>query len=250
MSRQASRLPLLRCEVASTHLHHGNPPLRQLRSAPGRRCALLRQQLRFGCDAVHSASSIQPSKFRANLTTALGAVPALSLAQAGCMCVCRSAAWDAKTVTSAWWVHADQVCPCCIHARLARPLSTLGTMPLPCIVLCKGTFLLHEGCPPFPGHWFPNSWSVTRKVPCCSPCQDDHSAQPARQVHAVIIQYWQGLRGPWVSCDAAHTSACAGCRWGGHAIFWCWEPMQASKQAQRPASLQALPNLLLLRCDS
>ena len=36
-------------------------------------------------------------------------MPALSLAQAGCMCVCRSGAWDAKTVTSAWWVHADQV---------------------------------------------------------------------------------------------------------------------------------------------
>lgn len=31
--------------------------------------------------------------------------------QAGCMTVCRSAAWKAKMVTSAWWVHASQVRP-------------------------------------------------------------------------------------------------------------------------------------------
>jgi predicted ribosome quality control (RQC) complex YloA/Tae2 family protein len=36
-------------------------------------------------------------------------VPPLSLQQAGCACVCRSRAWDAKVVTSAWWVHARQV---------------------------------------------------------------------------------------------------------------------------------------------
>ena len=29
--------------------------------------------------------------------------------QAGQACVCRSQAWDAKIVTSAWWVHYDQV---------------------------------------------------------------------------------------------------------------------------------------------
>ncbi len=29
--------------------------------------------------------------------------------QAGQACVCRSQAWDAKIVTSAWWVHHDQV---------------------------------------------------------------------------------------------------------------------------------------------
>ena len=29
--------------------------------------------------------------------------------QAGQSCVCRSQAWDAKIVTSAWWVHHDQV---------------------------------------------------------------------------------------------------------------------------------------------
>jgi len=37
------------------------------------------------------------------------ALPPLSISQAGCACVCRSAAWDAKMVTSAWWVHHHQV---------------------------------------------------------------------------------------------------------------------------------------------
>lgn len=36
-------------------------------------------------------------------------IPPLTLAQAGHACVCRSAAWDAKVVTSAWWVHPEQV---------------------------------------------------------------------------------------------------------------------------------------------
>ena len=33
----------------------------------------------------------------------------ITLAQAGAMAVCQSSAWDAKVVTSAWWVHHDQV---------------------------------------------------------------------------------------------------------------------------------------------
>ena len=37
------------------------------------------------------------------------AVTPVSLAQAGTFCVCRSSAWDAKIVTSAWWVYHDQV---------------------------------------------------------------------------------------------------------------------------------------------
>jgi len=36
-------------------------------------------------------------------------VPPNSVSQAGAACVCRSQAWDAKIVTSAWWVHAQQV---------------------------------------------------------------------------------------------------------------------------------------------
>ncbi|CAM9478235.1 unnamed protein product [Ectocarpus sp. 8 AP-2014] len=37
------------------------------------------------------------------------AVSPLALEEAGCMTVCRSGAWGAKMVTSAWWVYADQV---------------------------------------------------------------------------------------------------------------------------------------------
>ena len=33
-----------------------------------------------------------------------------ALYQAGCMTVCRSAAWTSKICASAWWVHASQVC--------------------------------------------------------------------------------------------------------------------------------------------
>lgn len=36
-------------------------------------------------------------------------VPHLTLTEAGTMCVCRSSAWDAKIVTSAYWVYAHQV---------------------------------------------------------------------------------------------------------------------------------------------
>ncbi|BDA50353.1 probable nuclear export mediator factor Nemf [Coccomyxa sp. Obi] len=36
-------------------------------------------------------------------------VPPNSVSQAGAACVCRSQAWDAKIVTSAWWVYAHQV---------------------------------------------------------------------------------------------------------------------------------------------
>lgn len=36
-------------------------------------------------------------------------IPPLTLFQAGQACVCRSAAWSAKIVASAWWVHPEQV---------------------------------------------------------------------------------------------------------------------------------------------
>lgn len=38
-----------------------------------------------------------------------GAVPPKTLNEAGTMAICYSAAWDAKVVTSAWWVHHHQV---------------------------------------------------------------------------------------------------------------------------------------------
>ncbi|XP_052008996.1 ribosome quality control complex subunit NEMF-like isoform X2 [Xyrauchen texanus] len=37
------------------------------------------------------------------------AVPPRTLTEAGTMAVCYSAAWDAKVITSAWWVHHNQV---------------------------------------------------------------------------------------------------------------------------------------------
>ncbi|KNC49280.1 serologically defined colon cancer antigen 1 [Thecamonas trahens ATCC 50062] len=38
-----------------------------------------------------------------------GVIPPNTLAEAGCACVSRSAAWSAKIVSSAWWVYAHQV---------------------------------------------------------------------------------------------------------------------------------------------
>lgn len=36
-------------------------------------------------------------------------IPPKTLNEAGCMAVCYSAGWEARIVTSAWWVHHDQV---------------------------------------------------------------------------------------------------------------------------------------------
>jgi len=36
-------------------------------------------------------------------------VPPKTLNEAGTMAICHSAAWDAKVITSAWWVNNDQV---------------------------------------------------------------------------------------------------------------------------------------------
>lgn len=36
-------------------------------------------------------------------------IPQMTLEQAGSFAMCRSTAWDSKIVTSAWWVHANQV---------------------------------------------------------------------------------------------------------------------------------------------
>ena len=43
------------------------------------------------------------------LVLILEAVPPTTLTQAGANTVCRSAAWAAKVVTSAWWVYHHQV---------------------------------------------------------------------------------------------------------------------------------------------
>lgn len=45
-----------------------------------------------------------------NLTFSSGEpVPPKTLNEAGTMAICNSAAWDAKVVTSAWWVYPSQV---------------------------------------------------------------------------------------------------------------------------------------------
>jgi len=36
-------------------------------------------------------------------------VPPKTLNEAGTMALCYSAAWDARVITSAWWVYHDQV---------------------------------------------------------------------------------------------------------------------------------------------
>ncbi|XP_065832835.1 ribosome quality control complex subunit NEMF-like isoform X2 [Oscarella lobularis] len=38
-----------------------------------------------------------------------GSIPPKTLQEAGCMALCYSSGWDSKIVTSAWWVHHDQV---------------------------------------------------------------------------------------------------------------------------------------------
>lgn len=52
------------------------------------------------------------------LTLTGAEVPPRTLMEAGSMALCNSAAWDAKIVTSAWWVYDHQVrvltCSCLV----------------------------------------------------------------------------------------------------------------------------------------
>jgi len=57
-------------------------------------------------------------------------VPPKTLNEAGTMALCYSAAWDARVITSAWWVHHDQV-----HTE-ACPLNTLCCRVLQCLCIC------------------------------------------------------------------------------------------------------------------
>lgn len=58
----------------------------------------------------HSATHQQPSgMLAAACGCSLPCMPVTAAVQAGQACVCRSQAWDAKVVTSAWWVHPEQV---------------------------------------------------------------------------------------------------------------------------------------------
>uniref|UniRef100_A0A915JIT5 Uncharacterized protein n=1 Tax=Romanomermis culicivorax TaxID=13658 RepID=A0A915JIT5_ROMCU len=72
---------------------------------------LVKRYLKTGDAYVHAdirgASSVIV-KNRA-LSSVKAELPPKTLSEAGTMAICHSAAWDAKVVTSAWWVHADQV---------------------------------------------------------------------------------------------------------------------------------------------
>lgn len=69
-------------------------------------------------------------------------VPPKTLNEAGAMALCYSAAWDARVVTSSWWVYHDQVSS--EHAVLLsvsvyskRPLSLFGQIGLHNFYACK-----------------------------------------------------------------------------------------------------------------
>ena len=42
-------------------------------------------------------------------------IPPRTLTEAGTMALCYSAAWDARVITSAWWVHHHQVRRAALH---------------------------------------------------------------------------------------------------------------------------------------
>jgi hypothetical protein len=58
---------------------------------------------------MHGAASVIVKNMDSSSTAQKGEIPASTLLQAGTMSVCQSRAWDAKIVTSAYWVHAHQV---------------------------------------------------------------------------------------------------------------------------------------------
>jgi hypothetical protein len=61
---------------------------------------------------IHGAASVVIKNKKAVGSSGnceLNPVPPSTLSQAGCMSICNSKAWDAKVVTSAWWVFHDQV---------------------------------------------------------------------------------------------------------------------------------------------
>ncbi|XP_040267600.1 nuclear export mediator factor Nemf-like [Bufo bufo] len=68
---------------------------------------IVKKYLRPGDIYVHADLHGATSCVIKNLTGE--AVPPRTLTEAGTMAVCYSAAWDARVITSAWWVHHNQV---------------------------------------------------------------------------------------------------------------------------------------------
>lgn len=58
---------------------------------------------------LSGASSVIVKNHKQLGATSYGEIPRMTLEQAGTFAMCRSSAWDAKVVTSAWWVRASQV---------------------------------------------------------------------------------------------------------------------------------------------
>jgi predicted ribosome quality control (RQC) complex YloA/Tae2 family protein len=58
---------------------------------------------------VHGAASVVVKNHKPSGAARYADIPRISLEQAGTFAMCRSSAWDAKVVTSAWWVRASQV---------------------------------------------------------------------------------------------------------------------------------------------
>lgn len=58
---------------------------------------------------LHGASSVIVKNQKRPGAATYGEIPRMTLEQAGTFAMCRSSAWEAKVVTSAWWVRASQV---------------------------------------------------------------------------------------------------------------------------------------------
>jgi len=69
---------------------------------------LVKRYLRKGDAYVHADLHGAASTIVKNSDPSMP-IPPLTLSQAGQACICRSAAWDAKIITSAYWVHPHQV---------------------------------------------------------------------------------------------------------------------------------------------
>lgn len=107
--------------------------------------------------------------------------------QAGQSCVCRSQAWDAKIVTSAWWVHFDQVCTqpsghtsctacCCRH-------STLPSDQHEYTALARSCAFSNQPCATacVPPEWL---LALSAHAPCTGVQDGAHRGVPAyRQLH-------------------------------------------------------------------
>ncbi|KAJ2235815.1 hypothetical protein H4R99_001645 [Coemansia sp. RSA 1722] len=70
---------------------------------------LVKRYLRAGDAYVHADLHGAASVVVKNRSSSSSPLPPSTLFQAGIMSVCQSRAWDAKIVTSAWWVEAHQV---------------------------------------------------------------------------------------------------------------------------------------------